>query len=163
MGSALDRGRGHADNWADEISMRLLHNLRRRLQLFHKRDSSNVYEELKYHLERQAEENTGIGVSPEQALVPAKADSGGVSQATEACYEAQGGAWTEDLVQDLRYGLRMLLKHRSFAFVTVLTLALGIGASTAIFSLVNAVLIRSLPYGESERLVYLFTPIAHVD
>ncbi len=64
-------------------------------------------------------------------------------------------------MQDLRYGLRTLLKHRSFAVVTILTLALGIGACTAIFSLVNAVLIRSLPYGEPERLVYLYSPNTH--
>lgn len=70
-------------------------------------------------------------------------------------------AWAEDLQQDVRFGLRTLFKHRSFTFMTVLTLALGIGACTAIFSLVNAVLIRSLPYGEPERLVYLFTPNPH--
>src|ERR1051326_1878192 len=62
------------------------------------------------------------------------------------------------LFQDLRYGLRMLAKNRAFTAVGVITLALGIGACTAIFSLVNAVLIRSLPYGDPERLVYLFSP-----
>ncbi|MGH9549074.1 MAG: ABC transporter permease, partial [Terriglobales bacterium] len=67
----------------------------------------------------------------------------------------------EQFVQDFRFGLRTLLKHRSFSFVTVLTLALGIGACTAIFSLVNAVLLRSLPYGEPERLVYLYSPNTH--
>jgi predicted permease len=64
----------------------------------------------------------------------------------------------DNLAQDLRYGRRTMLKHRSFTVVTVFTLALGIGACTSIFSLVNAVLIRALPYGEPGRLVYLFTP-----
>ena len=67
-------------------------------------------------------------------------------------------ALLDDLAQDLRYGLRTMVKYRSFTVVTVFTLALGIGACTAIFSLVNAVLIRSLPYGDPARLVYLFTP-----
>ncbi len=80
------------------------------------------------------------------------------SKTIEECYDARGVAWLADLAQDVRYGLRTLCKHRSFTLVTVFTLALGIGACTAIFSLVNAVLIRSLPYGDPERLVYVFTP-----
>src|SRR5579863_17007 len=73
-------------------------------------------------------------------------------------FEKRGAVVLDNLGQDLRYGLRTMLKYRSFTVVTVFTLALGIGACTAIFSLVNAVLIRNLPYGEPERLVYLFTP-----
>ena len=72
-------------------------------------------------------------------------------------------SWTEDMIRDFRFGLRTLLKYPSFTIVTILTLALGIAGCTAIFSLVNAVLIRSLPYGEPSGLVYLFTPIAGVD
>ncbi len=64
----------------------------------------------------------------------------------------------DDFVQDVRYGMRTLTKHRSFTAMTVLTLALGIGACTAIFSLVDAVLLRSLPYGDSEQIVYIYTP-----
>jgi putative ABC transport system permease protein len=86
-----------------------------------------------------------------------------MGQPAEDYYKARNAAWTEGLVQDFRFGLRTLLKHRSFTVVTILTLALGIAACTAIFTLVNAVLIRSLPYGEPSRLVYIFTPIAHVD
>src|SRR6202034_2337224 len=67
--------------------------------------------------------------------------------------------WVEQAIQDLRYGLRTLSKSPGFTSTAVLTLAVGIGACTAIFSLVNAVLIRSLPYGDSSRLVYLYTPI----
>ncbi len=145
--------------------MRLFHSLLRRLRSFLEKDASNVElsEELLFHVERQTEENIANGMSPEQARAAAKASFGSVTQATEDCYQSRGMAWIDDLVQDLRYGLRTLLKDRSFTLVTILTLALGIGACTAIFSLVNAVLIRSLPYGEPQRLVYLFTPNPHWD
>lgn len=145
--------------------MRLFQSLLRRLRSFFEKDLSNIElsEELQFHLERQTEENIASGMSPRQARAAAKASFGSVSETTEECYEARGVAWVEDLVQDVRYGLRTLLKHRSFTFVTVLTLALGIGACTAIFSLVNAVLIRALPYGNASKLVYLYTPNPHLN
>lgn len=86
-----------------------------------------------------------------------------MGQIAEGHNKDHGAAWTADLIQDFRFGLRTLFKYRSFTVVTVVTLALGIAGCTAIFSLVNAVLIRSLPYGEPSRLVYIFTPLAHVD
>jgi predicted permease len=140
--------------------MRLIHSLLRRLRSARQRDSSNaaLQEELQFHLERQIEENINHGMSPEEARAAARADFGSVPIAVEACYDARGVAWLDDLAQDVRYGLRTLSKQRSFTFVTVLTLALGIGACSAIFSLVNAVLLRSLPYGDPERLVYVFSP-----
>ena len=98
------------------------------------------------------------GHARKEAHAAANADFGSLPKTIEERYDARGIAWLDDLAQDVRYGLRTLCKHRSFTVVTVLTLALGIGACTAIFSLVNAVLIRSLPYGDPERLVYVFTP-----
>jgi len=86
-----------------------------------------------------------------------------MGQIAENNNKERGAAWTADLMQDFRFGLRTLLKYRSSTVVTVVTLALGIAGCTAIFSLVSAVLIRSLPYGEPSRLVYIFTPIAQVD
>jgi predicted permease len=140
--------------------MRLIQSLRRRVLSFWKKDASNAQldEELQFHLERQREANIAEGMSPEEAQSAAKATFGDLATATEQCYEARGVAWLDDLGQDLRYGLRTMLKDRSFTMVTVFTLALGIGACTAIFSLVNAVLIQSLPYGNPGQLVYLFTP-----
>ncbi|WP_158752331.1 ABC transporter permease [Acidobacterium sp. S8] len=140
--------------------MRIVQSLLRRLRSLLKKDSSNVdlSEELQFHLEHQVEANISRGMSPEEAKAAARAEFGSVAGATEASYEARGVALLDDLVQDVRYGLRTLIKHRSFTLVTILTLALGIGACTAIFSVVNAVLIRSLPYGDAGKLVYLFTP-----
>ncbi len=140
--------------------MRLFQSLLIRFRSSRNKESNNVglNEELQFHLDRQTEENIASGMSPEKARAAARASFGSFPQATEDCYQARGVAWMEDLVHDLRYGFRTLIKHRSFSLVTVLTLALGIGACTAIFSLVNAVLIRSLPYGQPDRLVYLFTP-----
>jgi putative ABC transport system permease protein len=142
------------------VDMRFIHSLRRRLLSLWKKDASNVQlsEELQFHLERQTEANIANGMSPEEARSAAKASFGNLPTAIEECYEARGVAWLDDLAQDLRYGLRTMVKYRSFTVVTVFTLALGIGACTAIFSLVNAVLIQSLPYGTPGQLVYLFTP-----
>ena len=141
--------------------MRLLQSLLRRLRSFLHRESSNadLSEELEFHIERQTEENIANGMSPERARVVAKADFGSFAQAADESYEARGLTLLDDLVQDLHYGLRTLLKQRSFTLMTVLTLALGIGSCTAIFSVVSAVLLHSLPYGDSKSLVYLFTPL----
>ncbi len=145
--------------------MRFLHSLLRRWQSLREREANNVAlrEELQFHLVRETEENIARGMSFAEARKAARASFGSLTQATEESYSARGLTWIEDLKQDLRYGLRTLRKDLSFSLVTVLTLALGIGACTAIFSLVNAVLLRSLPYGNSERLVYLFTPNPRFD
>jgi putative ABC transport system permease protein len=145
--------------------MRIFQSLRRRLQSLREKDANNVEldEELRFHVERQVEENIAGGMTPGQARAAAMAGFGSVVGTAEDCYEARGVGWIEDLVQDVRYGWRTLTKHRSFTFVIVLTLALGIGACTAIFSVVNAVLIRSLPYGDAGKLVYLYTPNSKID
>jgi len=112
-------------------------------------------EELRYHIEQQTEQNIRLGMNPEEARVAALKAFGGVEQAKERSRDARGVRWMEDLWQDLRYGARMLVKNPAFSITAISILAIGIGANTAIFSVVYAVILRPLPYAESERLAMI--------
>ncbi len=114
---------------------------------------SELDQELEVHLELEAEKNRRAGMSPEEARRTAHISLGGVEQTKERMRDAWGASFLEALGQDVRYGLRSIRQNKAFAATVVLTLGLGIGANTAIFSVVNGVLLRPLPYGEPERLV----------
>ncbi len=121
--------------------------------LFRGRSHGEVDEELRFHMEQQIEANIAAGMPPNEARRQAAITFGGVERAREECREQRPGYWLETLLQDVRYAFRGFRRSPTFTITIVVTLMLGIGATTAVFSVVDRILFRSLPYGHAERLV----------
>jgi putative ABC transport system permease protein len=127
------------------------------MSLFKKRKfEQELDDELRSYLELQAAEKVRRGMSPEDALREARRELGGMDQVKENVRDIRPGVLVDTLIQDIRYAFRALRRNRAFALVAILTLALGIGANTAIFTVVDGVVLKPLPYPDPDRLLTLW-------
>src|SRR6266699_2658269 len=153
-----DGGRycGHLEHNAGG-SMMLWSRLRSwmRVTLLPSRMESEMDTELRFHLEAYAEDLIRSGVPRQEAMRRARLEFGGFERAKEECREARGVNAIESLIQDLRFGLRMLRKSPTLTLTVVLTLAIGIGGNTAMFTVIRAVLLKPLEYRDPDKLVRL--------
>src|SRR5262249_5424136 len=151
------RGRGAPTRSRGLTTVNLYRKLTRGLRaLVHRRDADqDIADEVQFYLEQATAAHIARGLEPEEALRAARLEMGSLTAVRE---QVRGVGWengVETMVQDLRYAMRRLRSEPGFTAITVLTLALGIGGTTAIFSTVNPVLFKSLPYPEAGRIAMI--------
>src|SRR5215472_12352930 len=131
------------------------HACRTRGQIMNRRERmmEDLDQDIRNFVERETQDNIERGMSPEEARYAALRKFGNVTRVKEDTWEVWSYRWLEQLGQDIRYGLRMTAKTPGFTAVATMTLALGMGANTAIFSVVDSVLLRPAPYAKASELV----------
>src|SRR5258707_11029976 len=137
--------------------MRRLTKISHRLRSLFRRDKANgeLNDELKFHLDREIQQKIAAGMSPVEARRSAMLEFGALESVKEECKDMRRVNWISDLVRDTKFGARMLRKNPGFTAIALLTLALGIGANAAIFTLVRGVLLRPLVNRDEDHLIYV--------
>ena len=145
--------------------MGLLRSLLARIRAIARRDAiaGEIHDELRFHVDSRVEQYEREGLTHDDATRKARERIGNVAVHQDRGYDVRGGGVMETIWQDVRYSVRLLARQRGFALVAILTLALGIGASTAIFSVIDAAMLRPLPYPHPEQLVRVSVEIVPVD
>src|SRR5258708_835952 len=141
-----------------EAQMRILARFRMLvLSLFHRKaETARLDDELQFHLDQQVAENIARGLTPDEARAAAMRSFGNPSLLREQARSTWSWSWLETILRDIRYGARTLTRSPGFTLISILVMALGIGATTSLFTIVRAVLLKPLPFAESDKLVAVY-------
>ena len=136
--------------WIEQFRMAMLMLFRRKSQ------TARLNDELAFHLDQQVKENLARGIAPDEARYAALRSFGNPTQLREEARSSWSWNWLEKFLRDLRYGVRTLTRSPGFAFTAILVMALGIGATTSLFTIVRSVLLKPLPFRDPDNLVMVY-------